>query len=220
MFCDQDDVWMPDKIERTLNYMRQMEKKYGKRIPAAVFTDVRVVDENLMQLYRSFYAVGRLNTKKLDLPHILMENKMIGCTVMMNEALVSRIETLPEHARYHDWWIAILAAAFGHIGYYPEATMYYRQHGNNVVGTGDYRDYVRNRAATLRQQKEALLKCQLQAEDFYRIYQTALDKRAARTIREFAALHERAWLVRRWKLLRYGYFKTGLLRNIGVMLLL
>lgn len=220
MFCDQDDVWMPDKIERTLQYMKQMEKKYGKQVPAAVFTDVRVVNEELMQIYRSFYAVGKLNTRRLDLAHILMENKMIGCTVMMNDALVSMLGTLPEHARFHDWWVAILAASFGHIGYCPITTMYYRQHGNNVVGTGGFSGYVKDRAATLKKQRENLLKTQKQAENFYEIYEKQLSEKDRKVIRCFAMLHEMNWFTRRWAVVRYGFLKTGIVRNAGVFVIL
>ncbi|HIU66623.1 MAG TPA: glycosyltransferase family 2 protein [Candidatus Caccomorpha excrementavium] len=220
MFCDQDDVWMPDKIEQTLRYMKQMEKKYGKQAPAAVFTDARVVDEKLTQIYRSFYLVSRLDTRRLDLAHILMENKLIGCTMMMNDALVSMLTELPEYARYHDWWMALIAAAFGHIGYYPAVTLSYRQHGGNEVGTRKFSEYVKIRLGALKKQKEELLLTQKQAESFLEMYGQKLNEKNRRLIGNFAVLSKMNWAKRRWCMLRYRYYKTGIVRNIGVFLIL
>lgn len=47
MLCDQDDVWKPDKIEKTLKRIKAMEKRLGRDLPLAVFTDAIIVDENL-----------------------------------------------------------------------------------------------------------------------------------------------------------------------------
>src|SRR5262249_32908470 len=44
MFADQDDVWRPDKIERTLAAMRAAETDFGERVPLLVHTDLTVTD--------------------------------------------------------------------------------------------------------------------------------------------------------------------------------
>ena len=31
MFADQDDIWMPKKIEKTLSHMFELENKYGSQ---------------------------------------------------------------------------------------------------------------------------------------------------------------------------------------------
>ncbi len=220
MFCDQDDVWMPDKIEQTLRYMKQLEKKYGKQVPAAVFTDAKVVDEKLTQIYHSFYLVNRLDVRRLDLSHLLMENKLIGCTVMVNDALVGRLAVLPEYARFHDWWVALIAAAFGHIGFCPRATLCYRQHGNNEVGTRGFAEYVKERTGSLKKQKEALLLTQKQAQNFLDLYGQEMDEKNRAITEHFAELNRVNWLKRRWYLVRYRYYKTGVVRNVGVFLIL
>lgn len=46
MFSDQDDVWMDDKIERTLAKVQQLEADFGLDKAIGVFTDLTVVDEN------------------------------------------------------------------------------------------------------------------------------------------------------------------------------
>ncbi len=220
MFCDQDDVWMQDKIKKTYRQMKKMERKYGGDTVTAVFTDAKVVDEKLRMIYPSFFQSSKLDTKKKDLPHILMENKLIGCTVMVNDALVKKITVLPTKARFHDWWIALLAASFGQIGYLPEATINYRQHSNNMVGNQSFLEYVKNRISSLQMQKEALHKTIIQAEEFYQIYHKGLPEREQILISHFAHLERCNWITRRWFIVKYGYQKTGFLRNIGLFFLI
>lgn len=220
MFSDQDDVWMPDKIEKTLRYMKKLESRYGSNSAAAVFTDARVVDENLKTIYPSFYESGRLDTGERDLPHIMMENKLIGCTVMVNRELAGRLKQLPEKARFHDWWVAMIAAAFGHIGYLPEATLYYRQHGGNMVGNQSFSSYVRNRISSIKKQKEALHAIVSQAGEFYRIFHTELPAPQKKQVYILAQLEKKNWFERRLLIVKYGYLKTGLLRNIGLLCLI
>ena len=50
MLCDQDDVWLPAKVELTLAKMREIEADAGKHIPVLVHTDLKVVDKDLAVL--------------------------------------------------------------------------------------------------------------------------------------------------------------------------
>lgn len=220
MFCDQDDVWMTDKICRTMMQMKRMEKKYGADYPAAIFTDALVVDNDLEVIERSFYKSSRLDTKKVDLPHILMENKLIGCTVMFNEPLQLLMSRQPVNARYHDWWVALVAAAFGHISYLPSVTLFYRQHGGNVVGNQNFLTYFRNRVSSLQQQKEVIYKTALQAEEFFEMYETALTVRQKKQVYSMAHLLKENWIKRRQLALKFGFMKTGFIRNLGLLYIL
>ena len=147
MLCDQDDVWKPDKIEKTLVRLKKMEARYGKNIPNAVFSDAVVVDQNLTTINPSFFESGHLNPQNTDLSHILMENKLIGCTVMINSALRKILleHDLPKKAKLHDWWIALIAAAFGKISFINEGLLLYRQHSSNAVGDTGFSAYFKNR---------------------------------------------------------------------------
>lgn len=221
MFADQDDVWLPDKIAHTLSKMNETEQGQ-KDIPAAVFTDAKVVDEKLQEIAPSFHKISTLDTTKTDLPHLLMENKLIGCTMMFNQAVVKMLYQLPQYARYHDWWIGLLAASMGKIGYLSEATLLYRQHGSNEVGTQSFLSYVKARIHSLQAQKQSLMENQKQAEELLKIYKNekGLSEQAKEELRTFAALSEKGWIGRRRIVLRRGYLKTGVVRNIGVMLLI
>ncbi|MFU0828448.1 MAG: Glycosyl transferase [Lachnoclostridium sp.] len=220
MFCDQDDVWMPDKISKTMIYMKKLERKFGQDHPLAVFTDAYVVDSKLNVLERSFHKSNHLDTKKVDLPHILMENKLIGCTMMFNEPVQKLMIKEPVHARYHDWWVALIAAAFGHIGYLPYPTLLYRQHGGNMVGNQSFHTYFKNRLKSLKEQKEAIRKNVLQAEEFYKIYKSMLGPEQKQQVYCMGHLLKENWIKRRQLVLKFGYLKTGLIRNLGLLYIL
>lgn len=219
MFCDQDDVWLPEKIEKTLAHMKQREQAIGKEKPVAVFTDARLVDGVLRKINDSFFYYNGLDTTKLDLAHMLMENKVIGCTTMFNKALADKIIEFPKFARYHDWWIGLIAVVFGELSYLDEPTMLYRQHGKNVVGSQNFFEYVKDRITGLPAQREVLVKTEKQAWEFYEIYKDYLLEEQGQIIKEFASLHNVNWIERRDRLFRHGYWKSGKLRNIGVFLL-
>lgn len=220
MFSDQDDYWNKDKVELTVEKMKQMESKYGKDTPLVVFTDAIVVDSKLNLIHRSFHRSNHLNTKRLGLAHLLMENKLIGCTMMMNQALRNKIIAIPEKARVHDWWIALVAATFGKIGYLEESTILYRQHEDNVIGNQEYGSYIKKRLASLKSQREVIYSNMKQAEEFLEIYHMFLSKEQKALIGRFANLDKRNWLYRRYAMCRYGYKKSGVPRNLGLLLVL
>lgn len=219
MFCDQDDFWLPDKIEDTVAFMKASEQRYGKEMPLTVFTDAKVVDQDLNVMQESFHKSSRLDTTKLDLPHMLMENKMMGCTMMVNRALLQRLERFPKKVRMHDWWVGIVAASYGKILYLNKPTMLYRQHGSNVVGSIEFsKENVMEKASTWRKQKQALLDTQTQAGSLYQLVQNDLEEDKKRIIHVFASLQKKNWIKRRIQIVRYRFWKSGIIRNIGILL--
>ncbi len=223
MFCDQDDVWNSNKIALTLKRMRHMEAQIGKDKPLAVFTDACIVDQELNSISPSFFASEHLDPGKIDLPHILMENKLIGCTVMTNAALRKILQSstnLPKLARFHDWWVALIAAAFGKIGFVHESTLLYRQHGGNVVGGRGFYAYVKNRLATFKEQKQALLGLQQQAKEFLTLYKDMLSDENRKVLKAFSELDSMSFVKKRRVLIHYGFMKSGLFRNIALFLLI
>lgn len=219
MFCDQDDVWLPEKIETTLAFMKEREKIAGN-VPVAVFTDARPVDAVLRTLHDSFFGYNVLDVTKTDLPHLLMENKVIGCTTMVNRKLIEYIIDFPNCARQHDWWIALIASVFGDLAYLDEVTMLYRQHGKNAVGTQSFLSYLWSRMKDLKAQHGILIKTEKQAWEFYEIYKEYILEEQAQILQDFAYIHGQNFIERRDRLFRYGFWKTGKARNIGVFFLI
>ena len=216
MLCDQDDIWLETKVEETLHNMQGLEDT-ARKLPVAVFGDAKVVDENLQILAESFQRQSRFHSEKTDLPHLLMENKLLGCTVMINRALKEKLGSFPPQIRMHDWWLGLVASAFGTIGYIDEPLLLYRQHGKNIVGNTSQKNYLKNRLANLEKQQEVLYKTCGQAEAFLEVYREELSREQREVLSAFATIPEQNWFVRRYRIFRYGFFKSGLIRNIGVL---
>lgn len=133
MFCDQDDIWLPTKIEKTLAKMQECEKIYGKDMPLLVHTDLYVVDENLSVISDSFIKYQKLSPNQNSINKIIVQNTVTGCTMMINRSLSEKIYNIPSGV-LHDWWIAVVASAIGKIVYLDTPLIKYRQHGKNEVG--------------------------------------------------------------------------------------
>ncbi|MEE3467164.1 MAG: glycosyltransferase family 2 protein [Eubacterium sp.] len=218
MLCDQDDIWKPDKVEKTLKTMVEAEKE-DKETPILVFTDAEIYDGRTTG-NRSFHKTTHLNTKKVDLGSVLMENKCIGCTVMVNRALLGHLEHLPKVIRVHDWWLALIAAGFGRIVYRDEMTLYYRQHDHNEIGGTEYSGYVKKRLGAIGAQREVVRTTYRQGAAFYKLFMAELPEETRRVAEAFAGMERASFFGRRVRMFRYGFKKSGWIRNIGLFFLM
>lgn len=221
MLCDQDDVWLEDKIEVTLKKMKAAEKSYGKDMPILVHTDLKIVDEKLHKKSDSFFYTMNVDYKKTQLKQQIVQNTLTGCTAMYNMALAKLIHDEPEFMVMHDWWLMLIAAAFGKIVTIHKATILYRQHGNNVVGTRNMkslrfmikffitkRDYI----------KKALDDSYVQAEAFYKIYNEKLGTEQKKLVKSYFQIKKKSKLERAVTVLRLGTLKNGWVRMISQLL--
>jgi len=135
MFCDQDDVWLPNKIEKTFKTMVLSEEKF-ESAPVCVFTDMYVVDENLRVISDSFLKRMKKNPTKISVLQLLCNNVVAGCTLMINKQCIelSRFYQDANNIRMHDWWCALVAATCGYLVFLDAKTSLYRQHSVNVIG--------------------------------------------------------------------------------------
>ena len=124
-FSDQDDVWLPHKLARSLQQLGPNPE------PGLYCSRQLLVDADLREICAS--ALVRVRP---GLGPALTQNIATGCTVLMNQAaaaLVARSEA--PGPTLHDWWsYLVVAAAGGRIVTDPEPTVLYRQHGHNAVG--------------------------------------------------------------------------------------
>ncbi len=222
MLSDQDDFWISDKISLTLKKIKEMEESSPEGLPLAVFTDAIVVDKDLNLINNSFFKSSALNPYKKDLAHLLMENKLIGCTVMINSSLreILRSRKLPKNARLHDGWISLIASAIGQVGYLDFPTLLYRQHDDNLVGNKGYLSYIKDRITSINKQKKSLLASQRQAGEFYLLYEGFLADKEKKIIKTFANLDKLDFISRRVELFRNGFWKSGFIRNLGILIII
>ena len=135
MFSDQDDVWLPHKTERLMEAMEALEKQHGRDTPTLVHSDLKVVGPDLEEWYPSFINYQSLNPGfGRCLNRLLVQNVVTGCASLCNRELIERARPVPEQSFMHDWWIALVAGAFGRIMFIDESMVLYRQHGANALG--------------------------------------------------------------------------------------
>ena len=127
-FSDQDDVWLPQKLELSLAEAR----KYPAEMPLMVYMDLTVVNQDLEVLSNSMIRSqsGHANT---ELVQELTENTVTGGVAMVNHALI-QLWNQTEDILMHDWYLALLATAFGKLVYIDQPGELYRQHEHNVLG--------------------------------------------------------------------------------------
>jgi glycosyltransferase involved in cell wall biosynthesis len=133
MFCDQDDVWLQNKIAVTYEKMSKIET--DQRVPALVYTDLIVTDENLDILNESFFKFQNIATHlDHDKYYVLYKNPAAGCTIMINSAARQAVQPTGSKSIMHDWWIVIGCLTVGNIACLATPTILYRQHKNNLLG--------------------------------------------------------------------------------------
>lgn len=112
-FSDQDDVWLPEKI--TLQVAEAA--KHPQEVPLLVYTDLKVVDENLNVQHESMIRT-QSDHANTELIQELTENTVTGGVAMINHALAELWTGQENHALLmHDWYLALLATAFGKLIY-------------------------------------------------------------------------------------------------------
>ena len=133
MFSDQDDYWLPYKIQVTLWHMKELERK-NAGLPALVFSGLKVVDENLQSMNKCVqYALDIAEYEQFS--NLLMSNVVSGCASMFNRALYTKSKGYVEGMPFaHDSFFAALATLCGVIEHIPAAMILYRQHKHNASG--------------------------------------------------------------------------------------
>ena len=218
-FCDQDDVWTPDKLLLQVEKMRQLEAIHGDSMPMLVHTDLSVVDDQLELINESFWKYQHLNPDKMSsLPRLLVQNCVTGCTVLINRPLIALALPFPDGVIMHDWWMALIAASEGIVCDMKTSTVKYRQHDNNDTGARQWDlEYVIRRIWQGREsQLLSLIKTQIQAEALISI--GVLSDVNRPIVEKYISLYSKNWFIRRIEIFRMGFFKYGVIRNIALFL--
>ena len=165
-FCDQDDVWRPDKLARATTRLSQASGE------ALYCSRVLCVDEALHPLGPSpVKCDGRFE-------HLLYENIAFGVTVVMNAAAARRVRARPpgRGVIMHDWWSALVVSAFGEVIWDEAPGVLYRQHGGNEIGqaVGGAAEFARQVRNFLRAPGRYWPVC-AQAAEFRRLWGDELD---------------------------------------------
>lgn len=216
-FCDQDDYWLPTKLQAGMDRIRDLEG-ISRTVPSMVCSDVVVTDARLQPVSPSYFAKHNFSVsdgRDLQLGRLVFRNYAIGATTMINRALIRACGGIPPEAVMHDWWLALLATCLGKVAVLDEPLMLYRQHGANAVGSR--RRPVPRNASELRcyaqQARKSVLDCARQAESLLRVYEHELTATARHTLSPFMDFSTKKWQQRFFAVTQTRAYKPGAMLN-------
>ena len=121
-FCDQDDIWLPEKIEKLFHAIGNHWMVYSDSI--LVNEEGQSLQKNLSQLRRMYSGA--------DSRGFVFSNVVWGHTMMINRQLLPFLLPIPNGVP-HDIWFALKATIFTGIFYLDEPLTLYRQHSKTVT---------------------------------------------------------------------------------------
>ena len=126
-FCDQDDVWLPQKLINACTSLSQINESS----PKMYCSNLRVVNEKLEDIGMKWNSNEEFVTKEQS----LVCSMATGCTVVFDRTALDFFHHYPPRKMViHDLWMLHLCLFFGRVVYDKESYILYRQHGRNVIG--------------------------------------------------------------------------------------
>ncbi len=212
-FCDQDDVWLPDKVAAAVETLEKQDVAQ----PLLYCSCVEYVDTHLNHVGYSKIPL------RLGFGNALVENVATGCTTVLNrEARRVLLERLPKSALMFDWWCYLVIGAFGKVIYDKESRIRYRQHGQNAIGAPKNGwDLLKSRLVRLMNPDSQSCRIGAQAAEFDSCYGTRLDEDKSRTLSKFLSAKKTVWSRMLYALMmdtwRQSRVDTVLLRTLILM---
>lgn len=125
---DQDDIWMPNKVEKVLEYFR--DDKYK-----VVVHNADIVDKNLNSIENDFFSFRKSGKGKVK---NIYKNTYIGCCMAFSASLKDKILPIPNNIEMHDQWIGLIGEKIGKVFFLNENLIKYRRHDENVSSFKHY----------------------------------------------------------------------------------
>jgi len=224
--CDQDDVWLSDKVARLRTAIRAAEANYSPARPIIIHTDLIVADATLRPIAGSFWRYQRLIWPEAEMPWktLALQNVVTGCAMIGNAALREVALPIPEEAMMHDWWLTLIAATMGRIIDDPESSVLYRQHGDNSLGAKSWAmrngliRVLSSPAGAVRRTNFILDGTRRQAQKLIARYGDRLEPMARAYLEEYAGLGRAGFVARKSFPLRHRLWYEDLTRNAGLLL--
>lgn len=142
MFSDQDDVWQKDKLQKSIDKMKEEDCDL-------VYSDLEVVSEDLDMLHKSYWKLKGFEKKVKRYNHfesLYLNNYVTGSTMLVKSKWLEKILPLPDKSKFilHDYWTALVVSKFGKMAYVDEPLLKYRQHLDNRIGSKRKSDEMRD----------------------------------------------------------------------------
>ena len=126
-FCDQDDIWLPDKLQRAVSALQGLDM----HSPLAYAGRTLIVDPHNRE-----WALSALQQRAPGFANALVQCMAGANTLVFNARALELMLRPPLHElSSHDWWCyLVVTACGGQYLYDPKPCLRYRQHVGNEVG--------------------------------------------------------------------------------------
>lgn len=122
--ADQDDIWFLNKLQVLIENIADN---------FLIHSDAILIDKSDATIAGSHFDAAK-KRNKLTFVDYLISNNVTGCTCMFSKQLVKLALPIPEGFYAHDHYLALIASYYGKVKLIDKPLVYYRQHGNNVIG--------------------------------------------------------------------------------------
>lgn len=199
-FCDQDDVWMDDKLKVAVEKLKKAEADL-------YYSAYSTVDSNLTVLAESIQK-PIMNT----LGQALVFASVTGCTMVFTHKLAMLVKRyMPSKLMMHDSWIFKIALAMECRIYYDQQShILYRQHGNNVIG--DHKSWKVRWENRMSRMMSGVRKRYDEMRELYEGYNSIMPEKQLQVIKPLIDYYKRPiWY--RFKVAFDKKYRTGVLKN-------
>jgi glycosyltransferase involved in cell wall biosynthesis len=134
LLSDQDDVWHPERLERSVAVFD------GRPDLLLAHGNARLIDQDGTLLRGTLFDVVGIDRRTVgaihsgsEFPLLLKRNLVTGATTTLRGRLLDAAGSIPS-PWIHDEWLAIVAAALGGVDVIDHPLIDYRQHDANEIG--------------------------------------------------------------------------------------
>ena len=124
--ADQDDVWLPGKVEMCLAALNE--------------ADLVMHDAFLLGLSDAFESAWGRNGKLSDIRTYRSgvvanwwKNSFTGCCMAFRRKVLDKALPFPKNLPMHDQWLGVVAEKYFKVSYVDEPLVDYRQHSSNAT---------------------------------------------------------------------------------------
>ena len=199
MFCDQDDIWLPEKIDTMLSNIKQKDQ-----------SKAQVVFSNAYLWNPEHGIISKRNTLSYprNLDALLFLNSGVqGAASIFNGKMVTLMQRPLDYYAMHDHVLILAALCFGNVDYIDEPLFYYRQHDENVSGNAPGSFTKKAKLASGENRKVPVIDSHhlKGVEAFYDAYKGDMSAKECESIGLFLALPKMKSMQRMYHILHHPY---------------
>lgn len=197
MFCDQDDIWLDNKIEIMYNVI----KERNNHIPQIVYSNSYIWDSE-SAIIKGFATITFPN----KLSHLLFLNSgMQGCVAMFNREVVNLLKLWKGETAMHDHILHLIGLSMGEVTYLAKNLMLYRQHTNNVTGSCSGKEFEVKRVVSNRKLPVVDRKHYNSVGKFIKIYESFLSHDMINVFNTYLSMPEFSFFYKVVKLMKNDF---------------